>query len=73
MEARTSVRLRRRSTMVSDSSGWPGLCGILATAADAAVLRSNLHGYRKFINNLRGHPKPAIQGHLQSGHTEGMD
>jgi hypothetical protein len=22
---------------------------------------------------LRGHPKPAIQGHLQSGHTEGMD
>jgi len=22
---------------------------------------------------LRGHPKPAIQGHLQSGHTERMD
>jgi len=24
-------------------------------------------------DGLRGHPKPAIQGHLQSGHTEGMD
>jgi hypothetical protein len=23
--------------------------------------------------NLRGHPKPAIQGHLQSGHKEGMN
>jgi predicted nucleic acid-binding protein len=22
---------------------------------------------------LRGHPKPAIQGHLRSGHTEGME
>jgi hypothetical protein len=25
------------------------------------------------LNSLRGHPKPAMQGHLRSGHTEGMD
>jgi nitrogen fixation/metabolism regulation signal transduction histidine kinase len=29
--------------------------------------------WRSALATLRGHPKPAIQGHLQSGHTEGMD
>jgi hypothetical protein len=41
---------------------------------DPAQLAKEIENVQDLVKHLlRGHPKPAIQGHLQSGHTEGMD
>ena len=38
-----------------------------------AAMRRRFQTGSFLVERLRGHPKPAIQGHLQSGHAEGMD
>jgi hypothetical protein len=50
---------------------------VAALAASASLVPGALAAHEptgfRAVSILRGHPKPAIQGHLPSGHTEGMD
>jgi len=58
------------------SRGYPACTTIRLSVAGRNCMYTlderNMRALRAEIS-LRGHPKPAIQGHLQSGHAEGMD
>jgi hypothetical protein len=53
--------------------GTRSLKGALASKKGKGMLFAQIGEAAVKAACLRGHPKPAMQGHLRSGHTEGMD
>jgi ATP-dependent DNA ligase len=58
---------------VLPSSLAPQLCTLVSGIADVPsgdkwLLEIKYDGWRLLARNLGGHPKPAINGHLKTGH-----